>query len=93
MPPKTRSTPALDGNTPATRRQNALGPSADGTARSTPAASEPPKPQDDQISTNAGDQFDLYTWAQWELSKVTSVLPNTANLKELDKLANKIANI
>ena len=90
MPPKTRLTPALDGNTPATRRQNASGSSA----RSTPAEStQPSEPQDNQTSTNARGQFNLYTWAQQELSKVTSVPPNTADLKELDELAKKIANL
>ena len=94
MPLKRKPTPAPDGSTLAMRPQNASGSSADETARSTPAASEPPsEPQNDQTSTNTGDQFDLYTWAQQELSKVTSVPPNTADTKELDELAKKIANL
>ena len=93
MPPKTRSTPALDGNTLATRLQNTSGSSIDKTTRNTPASELPFEFQDDQTSTSAGDQFDLYTWAQQELSKVTSVPPNTADPKELDELAKKIANL
>ena len=42
---------------------------------------------------NARDQFNLYTWAQQEFNKVTSVPPNTADMKELDELAKKIANL
>jgi len=94
MPPKRKPTPAPDGNTLTIQPPNASGSSADETARSTPAESElPPESQDDQTSTNAGEPFDLYTWAQQELNKVTSVPPNTTDPKELDELAKKIANL
>ena len=74
--------------------QNALGSSADETARSTLAASKLfSKSQNNQTSTNTRDQFNLYTQAQQKLSKVISVLSNTANIKELDKLAKKRANL
>ena len=92
MPLKTRLTPTLNSNMPAIQQQNALKSSAD--EASTPVISElPSKSQDNQTSTNAKDQFNLYTQAQQELSKVTNILPNTTNPKELDKLAKKIANL
>ena len=73
---------------------NASGSSAKKTAKSTPAESELfSKSQDNQTFTNAGDQFDLYIWAQQELSKVINVPPNTADIKELNELAKKIANL
>jgi hypothetical protein len=74
---------------PATRPQNALGFST----KNTLVSKLPFKSQDKQISTSAKDQFNLYIKAQQEPSKVTSILPNTTDLKELDKLAKKIANL
>ena len=86
--------PAPDGNPLAIQPPNILGSSTDKTARSTPAVSKLlSKPQNNQTSINTKDQFYLYTWAQQELNKVTNIPPNTADIKELDELAKKIANL
>ena len=55
--------PALNSNTPTIQWQSASGSSANKNAKSTPAESEPPFESHNQTFINAGDQFNLYTWA------------------------------
>ena len=55
--------PTPNSNPLAIQLLNALGSSVDETAKSILAEFKPPfKPQNNQIFTNAKDQFDLYTW-------------------------------
>ena len=64
MPLKRKPTLIPNGNILAIQLQNASEFSTNETAKSTPAASKPPfKPQNNQISMNTKNQFNLYTWA------------------------------